>query len=102
MPCQRLPRYEMLFEQILSLTSEEHIDYHPIRNLIQVIKNTTEDIDRQTRARNQLITIQKSILGAPNIITLNRFHIREGDLQLPLGKKQKLTTVHCFLFSDLI
>lgn len=102
MPCQRFPRYEMLFEQILQLTPADHVDHGPLRNLLQIIKNTTEDIDRQTRARNQLIAIQKTIAGAPDIVTLNRFHIREGDLTLPLGKKHKPTKVHCFLFSDLI
>lgn len=100
MPCQRLPRLEMMFDEVFKLTPPEHVDREKLAKLCQTIKELTEDIDRQTRATNQLVSIAQSIHNVPNIVTLDRWLLREGTVKLPISKR-KFGSFKAFLFSDL-
>jgi len=101
LPVQRLPRYEMLFEQLYDLTPEEHVDKADLRVAVKLVKEVNEDIDRQTQNRNKIIQIQKMIVGCPNLVKLDRYFIRQGEMQY-VRKKKKKETCYLFLFNHLL
>mmetsp|Transcript_1216 Transcript_1216/g.2886 ORF Transcript_1216/g.2886 Transcript_1216/m.2886 type:complete len:841 (+) Transcript_1216:83-2605(+) len=105
LPVQRLPRYEMMLEQIYNLTPEEHMDRGNLHSALKQLKELTEDIDRQTKNREKLHEIQDSVAGAPTLISSQRYFIRDGKMDCAKLKGNKVKAwepVHCFLFSDLL
>ena len=100
LPVQRLPRYEMLFEQLYNLTPDEHADRGNLHKAVKLVKEVNEDIDRQTQNRNKLISIEKSIYGCPSLVILDRYFIRSGELQGERKKKRIKYVV--FLFNELL
>jgi RhoGEF domain/SOS1/NGEF-like PH domain len=102
MPAQRLPRYELLIAELLSLTPEQHLDHHNLHVALKKIRELTEDIDRQTRARDQLASIQTMLAGAPTLVSPHRFLVRQGPLSVAHpSKKKKRIERYCFSFNDI-
>jgi hypothetical protein len=64
MPVQRLPKYELLLQELLKYTPKEHPDYNLLQRALQQIKETTNFVNENKRnAENlsKLLSIQNSI-----------------------------------------
>mmetsp|Transcript_9885 Transcript_9885/g.24675 ORF Transcript_9885/g.24675 Transcript_9885/m.24675 type:complete len:830 (-) Transcript_9885:169-2658(-) len=111
MPVQRLPRYEMMLEQIFDLTDAEHEDKDHLRQAVKIVKETTEYIDRLTASRNKQVSLTKLINNCPSLIDEDRSYIREGiflvvqkkDLRKTMRHHEKKPKIfHNFLFTDML
>ncbi|KAL7719886.1 FYVE [Entamoeba marina] len=104
-PVQRLPRYNLLLNELLKHTEEEHPDYANIIEAIKCIKECTQfanDSVRERERRDKLITISQAVEGASSadIVKPNRVFLKSGHL-IEIGKKVQKKRFF-YLFTDLL
>jgi len=103
---QRLPRYELLLSELVSVTEKSHSDFQQVQVALISIKQITSMINRnkQENQTNQRVeqlqrkSRSKSKYGIP----VGGILIKEGPLihlNFETGKGEKLD---CFLFNDLL
>jgi len=113
MPIQRIPRYRLLLEDLLKNTPPKHKDLQYLPAAVDKIKELLEFINVEKMALDALIKldeIQKEISydkkdkkDALNLVEKHRILLQEGDGNYKsTEKKPSSTSVHFFLFSDLI
>jgi len=106
MPIQRLPRYELLFADLLRNTEEDHKDYKDIKECLEQIKiivNFINELKRQADSDLRIEVVQKKVIGKEKPTSLyqeGRLLIREGKLNL-VSSHAKETQLYVFLFSDI-
>jgi len=104
MPIQRIPRYRLLLEELLSHTPPGHPDYKDLQaaldKLIAVAKDVNKAITDQEN-RDRMIKISRKLIDLKeDLILPSRYFIREGDLQKVCRKERKPR--HFFLFNDTV
>merc|ERR1712137_1319234 len=103
-PIQRIPRYRLLFEELLKHTPPEHPDYAPISNTLVSIQEVAKYVNESVRAKenqDKLLQIQESLTGCKTpIVSLSRIFIREGVLVKMCRREPKRR--YLFLFNDLL
>lgn len=102
MPIQRLPRYNMLLEDLVKNTWRFHIDYDNLRQAHQKIKDIANFVNASQReAENQrkMSEILNTIQSVPvNFVEPWRRYIHDGLVTQPSTNK----ALHIYLFNDAI
>ena len=78
MPIQRIPRYSLLFKDLLKSTPDAHPDVPYIKQAIEAVNKISEAMDSvavSTRHMKELIAIERSIQGFSVRFFLNNFLI---------------------------
>ncbi|KAK6973131.1 rho guanine nucleotide exchange factor 39 [Biomphalaria glabrata] len=105
-PVQRIPRYKLLLEDLLSSTSDDHHDYKDLSDAANKIAEIAAHINeclRQNENFLKTLTIQKSFdSSAPKLLMPGRFFIKEGPLKKVSRKGGKSYERMFFLFSDIL
>ncbi|EGG22723.1 pleckstrin domain-containing protein [Cavenderia fasciculata] len=104
MPIQRIPRYKLLLENLLSNSREDHIDYQDIKEAISVISSVACELDErlnQFQIKHKVLDIQNQLEGLDHdIVKPTRVFLKEGDLKKISDRV--VNTRHFFLFNDLL
>ncbi|KAH9519224.1 putative protein tag-52 [Bulinus truncatus] len=105
-PVQRIPRYKMLLEELLSCTTVDHHDYENLSDAANKIAEIATHINeclRQNENFLKTLAIQKSFdNSAPKLLSPGRFFIKEGPLKKVSRKGGKSYERMFFLFSDIL
>jgi len=101
MPVQRIPRYELLINDLLKNTRRAHKDFKPLANALEQIKSVAKHINEQKRVyenMQRILEIQECLCGKKKekIVTEDRKLLTEGQLPNSGGKKN-----FYFIFNDL-
>eukprot|EP01087_Luapelamoeba_hula_P022102 TRINITY_DN7853_c0_g1_i1.p1 TRINITY_DN7853_c0_g1~~TRINITY_DN7853_c0_g1_i1.p1 ORF type:complete len:1027 (-),score=176.48 TRINITY_DN7853_c0_g1_i1:35-3115(-) len=103
-PIQRIPRYNLLLEDLLRHTDESHVDYQNLTKALAVTKEVAAHINQSVRTTENLRKLAEASskgTGFKNLIKADRKLVRDGFLQTTdnKGHKEKL---HFFLFNDIL
>ncbi|GLH01548.1 GD13075 [Gryllus bimaculatus] len=105
-PIQRVPRYRLLLQEVLSLTPSTHPDYSVLQRSLLEVERTASHINnlvQEQESMQQMVELQRSLQnGRPSIVVPGRRLLKEGLLMKvsPHGKR-----AHCryfVLFNDLL
>jgi len=104
-PIQRIPRYRLLFAELLKHTPPEHADYQPTSAALLQIEDIAIYVNeaiREKENQDKLLRIQQSLVGSkiPEIVNLRRKFIREGVLVKMCRREPKRR--YFFLFNDML
>jgi RhoGEF domain/FYVE zinc finger/SOS1/NGEF-like PH domain len=104
-PVQRLPRYRLLFAELLNLTDEAHVDYGAIKASLESVEEIAMLVNesiREAEYLNKVLEIKKKFSGAgvPDLVVPKRFLVREGQLAKVCRKEVKPR--YFFLFNDIL
>jgi len=104
-PVQRIPRYRLLFAELLKNTPTSHPDYEVSRNTLVALEGVAQFVNESVRAKenqDKLLQVQQSLTGSkiPTIVDPNRKFVREGVLVKMCRRVPKRR--YFFLFSDLL
>merc|ERR1712137_917217 len=103
-PVQRIPRYRLLFGELIKLTPEDHPDYPPTVKALQCVEKIAIHVNESVREKenqDKLLQIQQSFTNkVPTIVDQKRKFIREGVLVKMCRRTPKRR--YFFLFSDLL
>ena len=109
LPIQRIPRYELLLNEALKLTNENHPDYSNLVQAAKIIKAMAVSINldvKQYEQKKALLRIAKEIEGSStNIFDQGRQLLYQGPLQFQVGSyngKNAHDLPMFFLFNDLL
>jgi hypothetical protein len=101
-PCQRIPRYRLLLQEVLKRTEAGHPDKVNLeRALVQVeqVATAVNEAIREQENFQKVVDIQKSFEGnVKTIVADGRLYVRDGVLMKVCKKVPKPR--HFFLFSD--
>jgi len=102
LPVQRLPRYEMMFSDLIRHTPEGHDDLLNLKTALKKIISVAKKIDEAKHLFDcdiQMKKISKLLLGRPkSLIHENRVLHEFGPLSVNRGAKM----FYCLLFSDIL
>lgn len=104
-PVQRVPRYRMLLEELLSVTDEGHPDEEPLREALERVKDVAKHINEEKRSMEEEKKLkdlaERFAPGeVPDLVRFTRRFVREGDLiKARLQRRQRRRV---FLFNDLL
>ncbi|KAK9768293.1 hypothetical protein K7432_001204 [Basidiobolus ranarum] len=87
LPVQRIPRYKMLLQDLLTNTLPDHPDIQDLRLALEEITTRAQEINERKREherKHRVISIQAKIKGASEIplVQPHRRYIHEGTLHL--------------------
>lgn len=103
-PIQRIPRYKMLFQDLLKHTPDTHPDYKNLEKSFQVIDEVARYVNQNIKDQEnmeKLLVIQNSISGLPETLLVpGRKLLKEGILMKVCRKSNKPRIF--FLFSDVL
>eukprot|EP01100_Stratorugosa_tubuloviscum_P001517 TRINITY_DN1335_c1_g5_i1.p1 TRINITY_DN1335_c1_g5~~TRINITY_DN1335_c1_g5_i1.p1 ORF type:complete len:574 (-),score=253.67 TRINITY_DN1335_c1_g5_i1:120-1841(-) len=107
MPIQRIPRYRLLFTDLIKHTPRDHIDYQDLVTAEQKVAEIAEYINESIRQKENeekntetLLNLQRRFSGLPSdFINGKRQFVTEGILTKVCRKANKKRSF--FLFSDL-
>lgn len=103
-PVQRIPRYNLLLQELLKKTPEDHADYAHITQALSKIKEIADYVNysvREQENRTKLLKIledTKKYVGFEGLLLPHRFLIHEGDVKIPMQDKVQWM----LLFNDLL
>eukprot|EP00026_Physarum_polycephalum_P002016 Phypoly_transcript_02020.p1 GENE.Phypoly_transcript_02020~~Phypoly_transcript_02020.p1 ORF type:complete len:578 (+),score=87.07 Phypoly_transcript_02020:1129-2862(+) len=99
-PIQRIPRYNLLLEDLIRHTPENHPDYNDLKCSSAKIKSIAGFLNENARLevnKNKITSIQQSIVGdVGDLLGWKRTFLKEGKMQID-GKVQFV-----FLFNDML
>jgi len=105
-PVQRIPRYNLLLTDLLKYTPEDHVDYKPLQDALQVMLKIAKDINnsmKQGQNRHIILSIQESFVNLTkgfSFIAPHRLFINQGNVSKVCRKATKSRTL--FLFNDIL
>lgn len=100
-PVQRIPRYMLLFKELLKETQEDHPDHGPCQETFKKFQELADFVNnslKESEGRKKLGDLKKNINGLKNLESPNRTLIKEGPASLITPKKK----YQCLLFNDLL
>lgn len=106
-PVQRLPRYQLLLQECIKKTDEQHSDYEDLQTALGKVKTACKQVDEIVSRRKdveQLLQLRGRLVGLPNGFTLmqvGRKLIREGQLCVVSSKKKQVEQ-YFILLSDVL
>eukprot|EP01101_Sappina_pedata_P008649 TRINITY_DN4838_c0_g1_i2.p1 TRINITY_DN4838_c0_g1~~TRINITY_DN4838_c0_g1_i2.p1 ORF type:complete len:783 (+),score=159.09 TRINITY_DN4838_c0_g1_i2:304-2652(+) len=104
MPIQRAPRYVLLFQDLLKYTSESHIDYANLEELLGELQKITMVINESRRNAEQterLMKLQAS-LDTLEIMRPSRKLLAEGKIKKNVHKNSEVEERYMYLFNDVV
>jgi hypothetical protein len=97
-PIQRIPRYNLLLQELRKATPEGHPDCQHLDKAIPVLQDVANYINSNMSAvENQEKLLSLSLAGAQSLLKPHRVLLHEG--VLPTTDKKKL---HIWLFNDIV
>lgn len=106
MPIQRIPRYEMLLNELLRNTPVTHIDYNEINSALHAVKKIALDVNQaeiDEEARQYLLELNELFGGTIELITPSRRFIKQGKLiKHSLVHTDRIKQYEFILFNDLL
>jgi len=103
-PIQRIPRYKLLFQDLLKNTPESHPDYKNLEKAFMVIDEVARFVNQTIKdheSMEKLLQIQKSFSGLQETLLVpGRKLLKEGILMKVCRKENKPRIF--FLFSDVL
>ena len=115
MPVQRLPRYVLLFQELVDKTSEDHPDYKNLKLAVVKAKEISSNVNQDVTTEEQkqrVMEIQKrffvnemwSVLGfqPKTIVAPHRRFIKEGVLLLENSQSGYHGKFYFYLFNDIV
>ncbi|KAJ4453901.1 putative actin-binding protein frabin-beta [Paratrimastix pyriformis] len=104
LPIQRIPRYNLLLQDMLAHTWPDHPDYGPLQEALEKMRETALHVDsylRTVEVLNKVHAIQESLMGKfENLCVPARVFIREGAISKVSPHNVRRRTL--FLFNDLL
>jgi ribosomal protein S18 len=107
-PVQRLPRYRLLFEDLLKKTETDHVAYEKLKNAVELIREVISTVnEKEGELKNAVIMadLHKSIrIPVPDFIIPTRKlveHFVEEDMQIVLQDNRR-EACSLYVFSDLL
>ncbi|KAJ6251576.1 faciogenital dysplasia protein [Anaeramoeba flamelloides] len=101
-PIQRIPRYQLLVNEILKHTDPEHKDYSDLQQSLEMIKKVATDVNTAIIDAKQtiiLVDLNKKLSNV-DLIKPHRKYVCEGVLMKKSKKKDHARLF--YLFSDLL
>ena len=106
MPVQRIPRYQLLLQQMLKHTESTHCDYANLVSAVNIISATNRTIndDMKMHKQHSMMETIQSLLAPSQIqlIQANRRFIRQGQLTKHNRSNSATQLQHFILFNDLL
>jgi len=102
-PVQRIPRYNMLLEDLLKHTDQEHVDHKDLCSALAKMKVVANDINEAIRIsenRAKVLSVQMSFIQDVTLIAPHRMYVKESILTKICRKSHKRYTF--FLFTDCV
>ncbi|KAJ6246505.1 faciogenital dysplasia protein [Anaeramoeba flamelloides] len=101
-PIQRIPRYQLLVNEILKHTDPEHKDYTDLQRSLQMIKKVATDVNTAliNAKQNVILVGLNKKLSNVDLIKPHRKYVCEGVLMKKSTKKDQARLF--YLFSDLL
>lgn len=102
LPVQRIPRYRLLFEQLLKLTPKSHPDHNKLQETLQTVNDIASYVNNyEVEDRKKLQEIEANIEGATiSIVQPGRKLIKQGILKKISSRATQERMV--YLFNDAI
>lgn len=102
MPVQRLPKYQVLLEELLKNTTETAVEFASISSsLKQISEITLYCNEKKKELENTLRVIElRNELKIKNLVQPHRKFVREGELQ-SVNSKGDQVQANLYLFNDL-
>ncbi|KAJ3103434.1 hypothetical protein HDU97_010180 [Phlyctochytrium planicorne] len=100
---QRICKYPLLLKEILKHTEESHRDYTVLKEAMERLQGIIAQVNDGARAAEgvrKIVEIQTTFIEKINIVTPNRYLVREESLHLMVGDTKKPRRL--FLFNDLM
>jgi len=105
-PVQRLPRYQLLINELLKHTEPDHVDYQNLNEALKSVKDLNIYINEKKRMsdnRTKISDLQRKITQMPLILEqAQRVLVTEGELQGMSNKNPRKRLSYVFLFNDMI
>ncbi len=106
LPVQRLPRYRLLFQQLIEKTVPHHVDYKQIQYCLSLISELTSYVNEKKRTSDlssSLIALQKKLdVRFKTLLQPYRHFQRKGKLHVKSNRKMIDEKSLVYLFSDMI
>ena len=104
-PIQRIPRYQLLLEEIYQHTPSTHLDKGSLREAIEKIKGIASDVNEAIRRGEntvKILAIQNAFISGarPSLVAPHRIYVKDGCLQKICRKETKPRWF--FLFNDIL
>ncbi|KAL6071132.1 guanine nucleotide exchange factor 9 [Balamuthia mandrillaris] len=104
-PIQRIPRYQLLLQDLLKHTWKDHLDHSNLQEALESIKKTAHNINEKVRdaqSVQKVMAIQSGLINQGlSIIDPHRRFVREGSLKL-VNEKGEMVEKWFILFNDMI
>jgi len=104
MPVQRLPRYELLLQDVRRNSEPQCADSETLQNVVSQLKQVTYFINEQKRefdSQTRMLELREKLVGGQKLMHEGRKLIKEGPLFKINLKAQKEVLVYCFLCNDM-
>jgi hypothetical protein len=102
-PIQRIPRYALLLQDLISNTASDHPDLNNLIIAMEQIQTTASFIDSQKRTfenSQKILDIQNKIGEKYELFKLHRRVILEG--RVSIIKSTKIVEAECWLLNDIL
>ena len=103
MPIQRIPRYQLLLDQLLKYTNHDHKDYPNLEKSLGLVKDVAHHINRAVHSRQNrdtIVALQSQFTSKVQLLKPSRVFIRQGPL-VKQGRRSDAKYVF-FLFNDML
>jgi len=103
-PIQRIPRYELLFKELLKHTPDDHPDKPNLEKALQKTKQSASYVNEERRkaeSYNKMTELTSKVKGLEGLYQEKRVFIREGALRR-VKNANNLRICQCYLFSNLL
>lgn len=105
-PIQRIPRYQLLLNDMLKHTWDFHPDYANLKSALEIVTETATAVDRMKEAfenTQKCVAVQAQLgKNVENLVSASRRFVREGLVGELNPTSKKLSQRWYFVFNDII
>jgi hypothetical protein len=106
LPVQRLPRYKLLFQQLLEKTVPNHVDFQDLNYCLKLVTDLSAFVNEKKRTldlSSSLVSLQRKLDARfKNLLQPYRQFQRKGKLQVACSRKLLDEWAYVYLFNDMI
>eukprot|EP00808_Paulinella_micropora_P031661 g35776.t1 len=104
-PIQRIPRYQLLLQELLKRTPEDHPDHKMLTDSLDKVKEVAKHINETVRAgqsRQQILQLEEQFVKPPDFVAPSRFFIYSGKMVKKNQSNAGEETYTFHLFNDVL
>eukprot|EP01088_Endostelium_zonatum_P015996 TRINITY_DN4135_c0_g1_i6.p1 TRINITY_DN4135_c0_g1~~TRINITY_DN4135_c0_g1_i6.p1 ORF type:complete len:436 (-),score=102.46 TRINITY_DN4135_c0_g1_i6:73-1380(-) len=105
-PVQRLPRYQLLIQELIKCTEKDHVDYVNLNKALEVVKELNKYVNERKRVSDnkaKITELQKKITQMPIVLDQpHRVFVQQGELNGFSQTIPRRRNSEVFLFNDLM